>query len=80
MVWITSCWLQAIVLTLSPTSGGVPLTIVGANLDAAVSPMLTLFAADVQLINVVSGCTNDPILSVQTMIMHQDSAVVPRVL
>ena len=42
----------------APSSGGVPLIIVGTNLDAAVSPMLTLTAASVQLINVVSGvCT-----------------------
>ena len=37
------------------SSGGVPLIIVGTNLDASVSPMLTLTAASVQLINVVSG-------------------------
>ena len=51
---VTSCcgWLHA------PSSGGVPLIIVGTNLDAAVSPMLTLTAAGVQLVNVVSGvCT-----------------------
>ena len=36
------------------SSGGVPLIIVGTNLDAAVSPTLTLTAAGVQLINVVS--------------------------
>ena len=41
-----------------PSSGAVPLIILGTNLDAAVSPMLTLIAAGVQLINVVSGfCT-----------------------
>ena len=58
MVLFTSCWLQAVVPTVPPSSGGVPLIIVGTNQDAAVSPMLTLTAAGVQLINVVSGvCT-----------------------
>ena len=50
---VTSCCTNPV-----PSSGGVPLIIVGTNLDAAVSPMLTLTAAGVQLINVVSGvCT-----------------------
>ena len=50
---VTSCSTDPVL-----SSGGVPLIIVGTNLDAAVSPMLTLFTADVQLINVVSGvCT-----------------------
>ena len=50
---VTSCCTNPV-----PSSGGVPLIIVGANLDAAVSPMLTLTADGVQLINVVSGfCT-----------------------
>ena len=46
-----------------PSSGGVPLIINGTNLDAAVSPMLTLTAAGVQLINVVSG--------VRTIILYE---------
>ena len=50
---VTSCCINPV-----PSSGRVPLIIVGTNLDAAVSPMLTLTAAGVQLINVVSGvCT-----------------------
>ena len=50
---VTSCCTSPV-----PSSGRVPLIIVGANLDAAVSPMLTLTTAVVQLINVVSGvCT-----------------------
>ena len=50
---VTSCCTNR-----APSSGGVPLIIVGTNLDAAVSPMLTLTAAGVQLVNVVSGvCT-----------------------
>ena len=56
MVLFTSCWLYTSCCTNPvPSSGGVPLVIVGTNLDAAVSPMLTLTAAGVQLINVVSG-------------------------
>ena len=59
---VTSCCTNPV-----PSSGGVPLIIVGANLDAAVSPMLTLTAAGVQLIIVVSEsvqsyCTDDPLL------------------
>ena len=50
MVLFTSHLLQAV-----PSSGGVPLIIVGTNLDVAVSPMLTLTVAGVQLINVVSA-------------------------
>ena len=50
---VTSCCTNPV-----PSSGRVPLIIVGTNLDAAVSPMLRLTAAGVQLINVVSGvCT-----------------------
>ena len=65
----------------APSSGGVPLIIVGTNLDAAVSPMLTLTAAGVQLINVVSGvctilyCTDDPILQCTHIILHKVSVV-----